>query len=312
MRYFWLALLLIAAAPVELAAQASTSPQPQSARQALIEMFMGKGADDFVKHLPDAARQKLIRKGETPANSVALRISSIGREAVGGGEHIETFDAGPNILTSERPESHERLEVTVEHDSLLGEQDEIELSVHMYKDGQPQSLPIVPSLTFLMKQEKDIWKLMEVTVAGRIPLTDADYLDGLRKEEDSSNEASAQFRLSMIDNSEKTFAANHADVGYTCSLETLFPAPESAEASVYNPSTPNQEWKGYKFTLSGCAGTPATRFRVLAVPIDPESQMKTFCADQSGTVKFLPAGEKSNCFRRGQPAGSNSTTSSSD
>lgn len=309
MRYSWLALLLIAAAPPELAAQASSSPQPQSARQALIEMFMGKGADDFVKHLPDAARQKLIRKGETPETSVALRISTIGREAVGSGEHIETFDAGPNILISEQPDSHERLEVAVEHDSLLGEEDEIELSVHMYKEGQPQSLPIIPSLIFTLKQEKDTWKLMEVTVAGHIPLTDVDYLEGLRKEEDSSNEASAQFRMSIIENSEKAFFANHSDIGYTCSLETLFPVSGPAEASAYNPSTPNREWKGYKFTLSGCAGTPAKRFRVLAVPVDPESQMKTFCMDQSGTVKFLPAGGNSSCFAQGQPVGSNSTSS---
>ena len=46
-----------------------TPPPPQSARQALIEMFMGKGSDDFAKHLPEAARQTLIRKGETPEGS---------------------------------------------------------------------------------------------------------------------------------------------------------------------------------------------------------------------------------------------------
>lgn len=273
MRDFSLALLLVAAIPIQLAAQAPQAaqpPQPQSARQALIEMFIGKGADDLVKHLPDAARKSLIRKGETPESSVVLRIATIGRSATEQNGHIETFDVGPNILISEQPESHERIEVAVEHDSLLGEQDEIELSVHLYKDGQPQSLPVIPRLVFTFQQEKDVWKLMEITVAGRIPLTDPDYLEGLRKEEDSSNEASAQFRLSTIGNSEKTFAASHVDVGFTCSLETLFPVSGPADTNPYNPGTSNPEWKGYKFTLSGCGGHPATKFRVLAVPIDPE------------------------------------------
>ena len=48
----------------------TTPPPPQSARQALLEMLMGKGENDFTRHLPEDARQALIRKGETP-DSVA-------------------------------------------------------------------------------------------------------------------------------------------------------------------------------------------------------------------------------------------------
>ena len=43
----------------------------------------------------------------------------------------------------------------VEHDNLAGEEDEIELSVHDYKDGQPQFLPVVPRLIFSFKQEAE-------------------------------------------------------------------------------------------------------------------------------------------------------------
>ena len=51
--------------------QAQTSPPTppqtaQSARQALLEMFLSKTDDSFTKHLTDDARQTLIRKGETP------------------------------------------------------------------------------------------------------------------------------------------------------------------------------------------------------------------------------------------------------
>lgn len=49
-------LWLLFSGGVEVYAQAAT-PTPQSARQALIEMFVGKGANDFAKHLPEATRQ---------------------------------------------------------------------------------------------------------------------------------------------------------------------------------------------------------------------------------------------------------------
>jgi len=44
---------------ISLPAQTS-SPPPQTARQALIEMFLSKNPENFARHLPDAARQSLI------------------------------------------------------------------------------------------------------------------------------------------------------------------------------------------------------------------------------------------------------------
>jgi hypothetical protein len=133
---------------------APPTPPPQSARQALIEMFMGKGENDFARHLPEAARQTLIHKGETPDTSIILKISTIGRQAAAQGEHLETFDEGSTLLAFDQSSGREKTELAVEHDSLLGEDDEIELSIHYYKDGQLQSLPVVPQLIFTLRQEK--------------------------------------------------------------------------------------------------------------------------------------------------------------
>jgi len=36
-------------------------------------------------------------------------------------------------------------------------------------------------------------------------------------------------------------------------------------------------------------------------PIDPDSEAKTFCADESGSLKFVRGGKGSACFTRGQP-----------
>jgi hypothetical protein len=60
----------------------------------------------------------------------------------------------------------------VERDSLIGEEDKIELSVQVRKDEQPQSLPVVPRPIFTLKQEKEIWRLSEITLAAHVPLTD--------------------------------------------------------------------------------------------------------------------------------------------
>ncbi|HUA15405.1 MAG TPA: hypothetical protein VMG31_08910 [Verrucomicrobiae bacterium] len=305
----WIALAILAA--TNLAAQTSSSTvapaEPQSARQALIEMFTGKAEDAFVKHLPEDARHTLIRKGETPDTSTVLRISTLGRELIsqgGQGEHIETFDTGPTLLLSEDKDSNEKLEVNVDHDSLIGEDDEIGLSFDYYKNGQLQPLPVVPSVTFTLRQEKDIWRLVEVRAAARVPLTDADYLHGLRKQQDETNEARVRMRLFVIAGTETNYAAKHPEFGYTCSLATLFTADAGEDGTPYDPGQGSDEWNGYRFVFSGCDGTPSTHYRLSAEPVEADPDLKTFCSDESGTVKFITGGKGSSCFSRGKAVNS--------
>ena len=294
--------LAISLAGTSLTAQNQQTPPPQSARQALIEMFLGKGENDLAKHLPDITRKALIRKDESPESSIVLRIAAAGRSMAAQGRAVETFDTGPNILVIEQPD-HERVEVAVEHDSLMGDQDEIELSIHDYKDGREETLPVIPRLIFTMKQEKDVWQLTEITVAGHIPLTDPDYLKVLRKQQDEANEQMAQMRMNMIINGQKAYSAAHPEIGYACALSSLVPQKTDsagAEAGASDPGQGNEEWNGYRFTLTGCGGTPSSKYRLAAVPIDSESTAKTFCADESGKIKFVTSGKPSTCFSGGQ------------
>lgn len=305
MRQIWLVLLLTVAGSISLAAQTASQPSPppppQSARQALIEMFLGKGDKDFEKHLPEAARQALIHTGETADTSVVLRISTIGREMVAQGEHIETFDEGPTLLVNTQGDGHERIEVAVEHDSLLGEEDEIELAIHYYKDGQLQTLPVVPRLIFTFKQEDEIWRLNEITAAAHVPLTDPDYLKELRKEQNEANETAARNRVSNIASAETNYAAAHPERGYACTLATLFPQTSAEEgAPSYPAEAANAESNGYRFALTACEGTPASKFRIAAVPTDSGAGLRTFCADESGTLKFVTGGKSSGCFSQGE------------
>jgi hypothetical protein len=286
---------------ISLRAQTATPPPPQSARQALLEMLFGKGENDFQKHLPEDARKTLIHKGETPETSTILRISTISRQVMSEGKHVETFETGSVFLSAEMNE-HEKVEVDVDRDNLMGEADEIELSVHYYKDAQPQSLPVVPDLIFTLKQEKEIWRLTEITAAAHIPLTDPDYLKGLRKQQDEETESQVKNRMMMIASAEAGYIGKHPDLGYSCSISTLFSRdPNNPADSVADPGQGNEEWYGYRVTLGGCEGSPPSKYRMTAVPIDSEEGLKTFCRDESGTTKFLATGKTSNCFSRGKP-----------
>jgi len=302
------ALAVILLGGYALEAQTTPQPPPQTARQALIEMFMSKNPNDLAKHLPEIARQTLIHKGDSPSSSILLRISAASR-SLATGEKVETFDSGPNILVSEQPDRHERVEVAVEHDSLYGEQDEIELSIHDFKDGQEDALPVVPRLIFTLKQENEIWRLTEVTLAAHVPLTDPDYLKGIRKDQDEANERLILMRVNMLVAAEMSYATAHPDRGYSCSLSNLGLQNNNSNGSEDTPSEgggmsdPGQgaeEWNGYRFQLTGCSGAPATKYRLTAAPVDTDSETKTFCADESKQIKHLVGGKPSRCFTDGK------------
>jgi hypothetical protein len=293
-------LFMAMAGSISLRAQ-TAPPPPQSARQALLEMLFGKGENDFKKHLPEDARQTLIRKGETPETSTILRVSTFG-QMFSQGKKVETFETGPIFLSAVMSET-EKVECAVERDSLIGEADEIQLSVHYYKDGQAQPLPIVPDLTFTLKQEKEIWRLTEITAAAHIPLTDPDYLKGLRKQQDEEIESQVRNRIGMIASAESGYEGKHPDAGYSCSLSRLFspdPGANPGENSVVDPGQGNDEWYGYRFTLNGCEGTPPSKYRITAVPTDSDAGLKTFCSDESGSVRSVSGGKTSSCFSRGK------------
>src|SRR5258706_792209 len=305
-------LILLVAFGDGISSQAQTqAPPPQTARQALIEMFTGKSPDAFVKHLPGVASQALVRKGENPATSMVQKISMIGQLIAQG--HAETFDVGPTLLVSEQDEGKEKVktEVIVERDNWMGENDEIEVSIHVYRDGEPEFLPVIPRLIFSMTQEKEVWRLTEATLAAHVPLTDPEYLKGVRKKEDEADENMASLRVSLIASAEARYAAKHPDRGFSCNFTELFSKGDTGDtpdqpSEYYGPAFAGDEAGGYHFSITGCNGNPASKFQATAVPTESGSGMKTFCADESGTLRFEVNGKVTNCFTRGQPLSVNS------
>ena len=268
-------LMLFAALGASIPLPAQTQvPQAQTARQALIEMFLGNEADAFAKHLPDAARKLLVHDENRLYSSTVFRMATFGRQMTLRGERTEILDSGSTILTSPQGQS-DRLEVAVERDSMAGENDEIELSVHLYHDGREKSFSVIPRLIFTLKPEKGIWRLLEVTASERVPLTDPDYLSGLRQQQPEANESAAQGRIGIITAAETGYADQHPDRGYTRTLPSLFAqelndntSDDNSEVSqlYYDPGQGSSEWNGYRFALTGCEGSPGRSSRSQLYP----------------------------------------------
>lgn len=306
MRHTCFVLLIVLASIHSIAQTPPPPPPPQTARQALLEMFIGKSPGAFEKHLPESARHALIRKGDTITSSLMFRFSTIGQELSSGGSKLETFDTGPTLAVNEDSNSHRKIEILVERDDLQGEDNVIELSFRTYHDGQLEYLPVLPRLIFSMKQEKDVWRLNELTAEAHVPLSDPDYLNGLRKEQNKGYERMAPIQVQNLVSAELNYSQKHPAQGFTCKLSTLFGTkfnPNAVEqgAALFDPALAEGTKDGYVFSVTGCTGSPATKFQISAVPEEADSGMKAFCADESGTLLFAADGQADTCNSSGQP-----------
>jgi hypothetical protein len=280
-------------------------PPPQSPRQALLEMFFGATPNHLEKHLPEVARKAFQQLDTGTGPGFLGEISMIASEARTAGSSFQTFDSGPTLLLAEDPRIQQKIEILVEQDNLVGDENEIDLSFHMYRSGREERLPIIPRLTFMMKSEKGIWKLNEVSFTARMPLGDPNFLKGfvkdMKKKQQSSNEAMASSSIRNIVSGENSYHSAHSQRGYTCSLSEL--VQTSSQAGTENGVAPLDEElasgkkNGYIFALTGCDGL---HFKVAAEPALPSAGQRAYCADQEGEIKFASDGKATTCLSRGQ------------
>lgn len=172
---------IVLAVPVAILCAASswaqqTAPAPQTARQALIEMFFGKAPGTLVKHLPAATREALEKAGTlTTLQQYSLLASQLQTK----GQDVKTFDTGPVLLVAENAQTAQKVEVTVENDALRGDREDIDLSFRTFKEGEAQMTPFMPQTTFSMKQEGQVWTLNKISVTIHLPLADPDFLKAI-------------------------------------------------------------------------------------------------------------------------------------
>jgi hypothetical protein len=313
--------VLAVAAIWSAAVSAQEASTPQTARQALLEMFFSKTSGTFAKHLPSVTLAALEKSG---ALANLQQYSLLASQLQTQGTNFQTFDTGSVLLSGEDPKTGQKVEVAVENDALRGERDDIELSFQTYKNGQAQRTPFMPRVTFTMKQEARIWKLNEISVTIRLPLADPDLLKAMTENmkaretanvsvtpvsvtphtqtATSSAGSDAQVLAAMrtILTAEITYATSYPRVGFTCTMSDLDGfgggEPNEHQAMLINSGLASGKKYGFVFTLSGCGGAPATGFHLSAAPNANTFGRKSFCADQSGTIRSSDDGNPTNCF----------------
>jgi len=298
---------------------APQSQAPQTARQALLEMFFSKSSGTFAKHLPAAMLAALAESGAMAnLNQFALMGGQLEHQQ----KNLQTFETGSVLLTAENPTTASKIEVIVDNDTLRGDQDDIELSFQAYKNGAAERTPFMPQMTFSMKEELGIWKLNEVSVTIHVPLADPDLLKTMvtamkvqaarsaaatgveTTSQGAGNDAAVVAAMRTIVTAETTYATTYRPIGYTCTLTDLdgFGGSERNEhqAMLINAGLAGGKRYGYVFTLSQCTGTPASSFYLTATPSNSIGR-RAYCADPTGIVRYSPDGSAASCLKSGTP-----------
>src|SRR6202035_1890943 len=92
------ALAVLLSTPVDGQTAPTQATAPQTARQAMIEMFFGQAPNHLEKHVPDVTRLAFQNLEEANGQSALASFSALAKEAQGAGEKFETFDTGSTLF----------------------------------------------------------------------------------------------------------------------------------------------------------------------------------------------------------------------
>lgn len=300
----WAKIITSLAVSVVASAQIQQTPQ-QTARQAVLEMLFSKSSKAFEKHVPEQALEIFNKADSGWTTAFMGPLAALQHQATSEGQHLETFETGPLLLTAESAQGihQQRVEVAVERDDLSGDDDQIELSIHIYKDGMPARLPVVPGLILDLKQQKDIWRLSQITVALHVPLSDPEYVKGIAAEMRKNRQRMTEFGAlgSMQQMKEKEIARQKKSAGFTCNVSELGFAAEASTAPasmMSNQPSATPPVKDYSFKIIGCS---ASGFEITAEPLKGSVASRAFCIDETGAAKFAEDGKGSTCMSSGKP-----------
>lgn len=277
---------------------AQPTPAPQTARQALIEMFFGSAPNHLERHLPDVTRNTFKKMSGPNGMSELNQISMFANMAKAGGAKFETFDTGPTLLHVEDPRDGTKVDIAVEADNLSGDEDQIEISLNVTKNDKEQPLPFIPRLMFTMKTESDVWKLSEISVTVRVPLGDPEFLKSIVKQHNEQSEQQAKWAIQTIVQSEVAYHSAHGT--YACKLSDLSAKPKQDGGFVAGGlfgDLANGRQNGYIFAISGCDGT---QYKVVGEPEMPDSGGEAFCSDESETIRASADGKATTCLSSGE------------
>lgn len=276
-------------------------PAPQSARQALIEMFFGTKPNHLERHLPDVTKKSFARMNSSESQNLLSELSSLSSQMQASGAKIQSFDTGPTILTVEDkpPANRHVLDVTVERDDLIGEEDEIELALELPQEFREQApFPVAPHITFVMKTEGDVWRLTDITLTVKFPLADPDFLKSMEDSQRKKNELTTVWAMRTIGGAEEIYHSRRGT--YACSLAALADANKpgvEGGGAFFDPELATGKKGGYIFAISGC---DALHYKAVAEPAIGDSGQRAFCSDERGAILASADGKATTCLASGE------------
>lgn len=309
--------------------RAAAQPAPQTARQALVEMFFG-GPGSFQKHLPKATLAALHQVDDGSTNTQLQFFALIGEQMRKQGQ-LQVFESGSTLMVMQEPKTGNKFTIAVEKDDLRGDEDEIELSFQTEKNFGPASAHLNPRLTFLMKSEAGIWRMNEVSFRLTVPLADPQFLkamvENIKERQRAmastptvaptqtttapapggsirpANESGAVASLRTILTAEVAYAAAYPNQGYTCFLSDMDGFgrgnPNEHQAMLIDSQLGSGHKNGYVFRIMNCPNNPVTQFQVTAVPAQPGTG-RAFCGDESGVIRYSSDGSGETCLHAGR------------
>lgn len=334
-------------------------PAPQTARQAIIEMLSGS-EDAIMRHLTNEIQQMIRQQTSSAKSQSADTRNSAGKQgaAEGGGEKttytatsigfdgmfgfrlpgmrgfpwpakdFQTFDSGPVLFSYTDQSKNQKLEARVDSDDLSGDEDRIQLSFHIFNDGQEENLPYLPNITVGMKQQDKLWRLNHFSATFDLAVGDPKFFENIMNAQKEAKEtkvaagstAAAASReippqpisqtVTMLGFAETMYAQEHPETGFTCNLADLF--AQKGAASVFSdfldPAIATGAYNGYRFNISGCDNKPSEIFHLVAEPLAQGKGAKAYCIDATRNVRISDDGRGSTCLTSGKFERGNSST----
>jgi len=271
-----------------------------------------------VKHLTAEVQETLAKSDRKSGLAMLTGFSSMTPQ-----KGLQTFETGPVLFAYSDPAQHIKYEVQVDNDDMNGDQDELQLSLHAFRDGQEQEQDfglMSSRLTVSLKRQQNIWRLNNISVGVDLPIGSPEFFKktflsagekaasgtGLVTRAGGSADAKdpapvvsmpPEQVVMLLAVTESSFARQHPENGFTCSLSDL---AETAKALGIDRQVTAGTYNGYRFNLTGCEGKPAGSFQVTAEPVAAAPGAKSFCTDSTQNLRVSDDGRGASCLSFGK------------
>jgi hypothetical protein len=307
--------------------QQTPPASPQTARQALIEMITG-GNDGVTKHLTVEVQQAFKPGTKPQIGFPDVRLCET--MDPGAPMNMQTFDSGPVLLFCTARDRRWKVETRVDGEELSGDEDKLDLSMHILVDGQERDRKGWNGLSLSrfavnMKRQQSVWRLDQITIYVGLLVGDPEslaiiagqgqggdttagsacgiFLPWPHKEllpvspvEKGRPRATAEELVVFMAARERWFAEEHPDVGFTCSLGDVMESPDARLDRELKSGT----YDNYHYALSGCHGKPAGSFQITAEPLAAGPGRRAFCTDATLNVRVSEDGRATTCLAAGK------------